>query len=87
MTAYNAYSKAIKSPEFKAMRDKVYNRVTEGDSTTCAFHFIIDGQRFYFGYERLYDEEAGEDVIAPFYGKCSVRGHGPGANLKPVVIR
>lgn len=86
MKAYDAYCIALKNPEFKAMCNKIQNRVENGDSHTSAFHFIVDGQRFYFGYESMYDIEANENVIAPFYGKCG-RRNGPGANLKPIVVR
>lgn len=86
MRAYDAYCIAISNPEFKAAANKAYRRAESGDKYHSAFHFIIDGQRYYFGYTCMWDEEAGENSIAPFYGKCT-RGFGPGANMKPIVVR
>lgn len=86
MKAYEAYTIAMKHPEFKAASQKAYKRVENGDSHTSAFHFIVNGQRFYFGYESIYDETTGENEITEFYGHCSRTG-GPGAMMKPIVIK
>lgn len=57
------YSEAIKvalrNPEFKAM----YTAFRAGGFVNGSLQFSVDGEAFFYGYEKVYDETTGETGI------------------------
>ena len=86
MKTYEAYRLAIKNPLFRMWQGHMYKAVSSGKTPALAFQFIVDGQRYYYGYKTVHDKETRVDTIQPFFGR-QTHANRYLAYINPVIIR